>query len=57
MFIINKVEDMGVQIYNELLDFKKKLESWIDKEIEDKKIKALLHKPICKSFFSDIIFK
>lgn len=38
MFIINKVEDMGVQIYNELLDFKKKLESWIDKEIEDKKI-------------------
>ncbi len=38
MFIINKVEDMGVQTYNELLDFKKKLESWIDKTVEDKKI-------------------
>lgn len=29
---------MGVQTYNELLDFKKKLESWIDKTVEDKKI-------------------
>ncbi|WP_264820867.1 hypothetical protein [Acinetobacter haemolyticus] len=41
---------MGVQIYNELLDFKKKLESWIDKEIEDKKIKALLHNLSVKAF-------
>ena len=29
----------------------------LDKKIEDANDTALLHKPICKGFFSDIIFK
>lgn len=38
MFINNKVEDMSVQTYNELQDFKKKLEIWIDEQVETHKI-------------------
>ncbi|WP_407641623.1 AGE family epimerase/isomerase [Acinetobacter halotolerans] len=34
----NKVEDMSVQTYKELQDFKKKLEIWIDEKIETHKI-------------------
>lgn len=38
MFINNKVEDMTVQTYNELQDFKKNLEKWIDEQIQSNKI-------------------
>ncbi|RZF55623.1 poly alpha-glucosyltransferase [Acinetobacter halotolerans] len=38
MFMNNKVEDMSVQTYKELQDFKKKLEIWIDEKIETHKI-------------------